>query len=245
MKARKTLKKLSAIIMAFVMLFGAFGGNITAKASNSPVKMYYCDHVINWRGSIQYIVYIQIDARSAVNKAVYVHYGSNSSGWRDIPATFVDKIDDNTEIWKATISGSGEYAIKYIGDGQTYWDNNNGNNYTYDDILGAANIIVERLTYQSGGSFTVQVIVKNLSYDKVVGLRYTLDNWATFSDMNLRYLSSIPDTDLERWSITLNLPESLMDSFQYCVYYQVNGLTYWDNNFGANYDRSYYKPLGY
>lgn len=252
MKISRTLKKLSAVIMAFAMLVGVaggFGGEITAKASTNPVKMYYCDPIIpEWRGYRQYDVYIQIEAESAANKEVYVHHGSSySAEWVDTQASFVTKLDANTEIWKATVSGrenaGTEYAIKYIGDGQTYWDNNNGNNYTINDILGQANVKAERISYQTPSNYKIQAIVKNLAYSKVVKVRYTLNNWASYQDVNLSYESSITGTDMERWGVTLQFDESNLDSFHYCICYEVNGQTYWNNNFGANYDRNFYRPL--
>lgn len=251
MKISKTFKKISAVIMAFAMLVGVaggFGGEITAKASTNPVKMYYCDPIIKeWRGYRQYDVYIQIEAGSAATKEVYVHHGTGDSEWQDTQASFVTKLDANTEIWKATVSGrenaGTEYAIKYIGDGKTYWDNNNGNNYTIHDILGQANVKAERLSSQTASNYYIQAVVKNLAYNKVVKVRYTLDNWASYQDVNLSYRSSITGTNMERWGVTLNLNESNLDSFHYCISYEVNGQTYWDNNCGANYDRSFYRPL--
>lgn len=166
MKLSKTLKRFSAIIMAFAMMFGVLGmtgGTLTAKAASSPVKMYCFDNYINWHGYREFNIYIQVDANSASSKAVYVHYDDGSDEWADEAATYVTNLDDNTEIWKAHLSGFGlstEYAIKYVGDGQVYWDNNNGSNYTSIDILGEANISAERLSYQSTSSYNIQAIVK-------------------------------------------------------------------------------------
>lgn len=250
MKIGKITKKITAMIMVFAMLLGTsgiLGMKVTANASDNPVKMYYCDQVVSWRGSSQYIVYIQVNASSAANKSVYVHYNAGSNEWKDETATYVTKLDNNTEIWKATVSGfgiTGDYAIKYVGDGHTYWDNNNGNNYSSYDILGQANVIVDRLSYQSAQNYTINAVVKNLTYNKIIKVRYTQDNWATYQDAALSYSSPYYNTDYETWSVTLNLDENKMDSFQYCVSYEVNGQTYWDNNFGANYNRNHYLPLG-
>lgn len=255
MKISKLLKKLSAIMLAFAMLCGVCGMYIipenenTAYASESPVKMYYCDQVINWRGSVQYIVYIQIDAKSAANKAVYVHHSAGTNEWQDVAATYVAHLDNDTEIWSATVSGYAigeEYAIKYIGDGQTYWDNNNGKNYTCDNVLGQANIIVDRLSYQQPSYYKIKAILKNLAPVKIIKVRYTQDNWATYQEAALSYSSTyyIDTEEYETWDVTLNLDENKMDSFQYCVSYEVNGETYWDSKFGANYDKSHYLPLG-
>lgn len=249
MRMNKTFKKLSTIIMVFAMLFGVLpmlGCGLTAKASNNPVKLYAMEHTITRYGYSSYDIYIQIEAGSAANKTAYVHYEvTDSDEWQDAAATFFTKIDDNTEIWKATVSGWGlgdEYAIKYVGDNNTYWDNNNGNNYTYSDYLGEANIKSMRLTYQSSQYYKVQAAVKNLAYNKAVKVKYTEDNWATYHEIPLSYESAISGTNSEIWSVTLNLDPDKRDSFEYCLCYQVNNQTYWDNNFGANYDGTYYRP---
>lgn len=245
MKLHNAIKRILSVIMIFAILFGGFvipGSRITAKASDNPVQMYAFDRVRSSRGYVQCIVYIQIDAGSASNKSVYVHHNTYESGWVDEPATYLTNLDDNTEIWKAAISGNviTEFAIKYIGDNQTYWDNNNGNNYSLNSsILGTAKVKAERTSYQSPDSYNIVAVVKNLAYNKIVKVRYTQDNWATYQDADLSYASSISGTDSERWSTTLNLDENKMDDFHYCIYYQVNGQTYWDNNFGENYDSTY------
>lgn len=247
MNLRKTIKKLCAIVMAFAMLFGILpmsGCTITANAASNPVQMYSVDNTFSRVGYTSRAIYIQVDAKSAANKAVYVHYENTYEGkWQDAQASFVTKLDDNTEIWVAGVSGiglSGEFVIKYVGDGHIYWDNNNGKNYSSHDLLGAANVSAQRL--RSGGhGYNLQVAVKNLAYNKIVKVRYTEDNWATYKDISLNYQNAIEGTDSELWGTTLNLTSGSTDGFEFCVYCQVNGQTYWDNNFGSNYDISYYR----
>lgn len=248
MKMKRTLKKLTAIIMVLTILLGIQGNGtvINTQASYNPVKLYSCDNVYSARGAEHSIIYIQIDASSAANKSALVHFSDRTGEWHDSkPATFFTKLDDNTEIWKASIAhsyGIDEFVIKYVGDGQTYWDNNNGNNYTKSNILGEANVKSVRLPYQSSEYYEILACVKNIAYNKVVKVRYTQDNWATYKDVDLIYDSPSTTVDnLEWWTVTLNLDKDKM--FEYCIYYQVNGQTYWDNNFGANYDRSFYRPL--
>ncbi len=244
MRIQNSVKKISAIIMMFAMIFSVFtisGSKVTVKAADSPVKMYCCDLQGYYKYNYQYTVYIQIDAGSAANKAVYVHHSVYVGDWEDTPATYVKKLDDNTELWKATVYGenTSQYAIKYVGDGQTYWDNNNGKNYTTSDILGQVNVKANRLSHQTPAYYSIQTTVRNLDYTKIVRVRYTLDNWNTYQDADLSYQYSDNGTDTEKWLVTLNLDEDVMDSFHYCIYYQVNGQTYWDNNFGENYDKDF------
>lgn len=245
MRLGKRMKKLSAVVMAFAMIFGLAGfganGGITAKAAGNPVKMYSSEITFSKYGSTSYNVYIQVEAGSASSKQVYVHHSTYDQGWVDTEAAFCGKTDSNTEIWKASVSGiqSEEYAIKYVGDGVTYWDNNNGNNYEAGNVVGTAAVKALPLRSGAGSTYTVQASVKNLAYNKVVKVRYTEDNWATYKEANLSYSYSDSDTNSEVWQTGISVANS--SDFEYCISYTVNGTTYWDNNFGTNYDSSFYR----
>lgn len=236
MRINKISKKASAVIMIFAILLGMSGiseKKVTANAADSPAKMYFCDRILSKYGFVQqYNIYIQIDANSASNKAVYVHYNTNSNEWQDVAATCLCKPNNNTEIWKASISGFTadlKCAVKYVGDGQVYWDNNNGQGYSSSDVLGADNVIITYLSSPSPESCKITAILKNLGCSKTVTLRYTTDNWASYIEIPLSYSSAYYDTDYEIWTATVNTPK--IDSFQYSVRYNVNGQTYWEHHF--------------
>lgn len=242
MKFKTTLKKFFSVIMVCTMILGLMNVlsiKTTIKASENPVKMYCMDYQAQRYGIFQYNVYIQVNTNSAKNKEVYVHHKS-SNGWVDTKASYLTRLDDNTEIWQAHICDvcTDEYVIKYIGDGVTYWDNNNGKNYGMSDISGSSNVKAMRYFSYQPYSY-IKVSVQNLGYDKTVKVRYTLDNWNTYQDADLSYISSTSGTNEEIWFVDLGLDSNDSDSFHYCIYYEVNGQTYWDNNFGENYDSSY------
>ncbi|MDE6314733.1 MAG: CBM21 domain-containing protein [Lachnospiraceae bacterium] len=246
-KTYRIFKKLSSVIMVFALLFGLLtvsSNTITAKAADSPVKMYSCDGETIYHAINTYTVYIQIEASSAGNKAVAIHYRTYENKWCDENATFFTKLNSETEIWKAEVTGPQltEYAIKYVGDGVTYWDNNNGNNYQFSQPLGVANILALRYCYKTAENYKIYAAVKNLAYSKVVKVRYTEDNWATYQDVALQYDYSLATNNTEIWTTTLKLDPNKIDQFHYCLSYEVNGQTYWDNNFGANYGYYYYSP---
>ncbi|MDE6314732.1 MAG: CBM21 domain-containing protein [Lachnospiraceae bacterium] len=243
-KTYRIFKKLSSIVMVFALLLGLLtvsNNAITAKAADSPVKMYCCDAKTNSDSTMQYTVYIQIAANSAANKSVLVHYRINPYDWTDTYASYFTKLDSQTEIWKATITGSGltEYAIKYVGDGNVYWDNNNGKNYLFSEPLGTANILALRIGTKVAGNYQITAAVKNLAFAKVVKVKYTEDNWKTYKEVPLNYLYSMPNSSTEIWTVSLNLNPYTVDQFHYCLSYQVNGQTYWDNNWGENYNFYY------
>ncbi len=238
----KTFKKPLTFLMAFCMLFCFIGsfGNVTVNAATDRVSMYSREVYFAKYGFAQSYIYIQTKD-NASNQQVYVHYNYiDGQDWQDAQATHFTTLPDGSKIWKASITSyNTKYAIKYVADGQTFWDNNNGNDYT-NEIIGSAPITVKRWGGVSyNGECEINAVLKNYGYEKNVQVRYTENNWATYTDVPLSYNSTNTD-GTENWLTKLTLEKSDTSGFQYCVYYQVNGQTYWANNFGQNYDSSYY-----
>ena len=240
----KVMKKLLSVAMAAALAIGAvaFGGSdVTANAASNPVRMHSTEITFCKYGFTHYNVYIEVDANSASNKEVYVHHSTYDQGWINTEATFYAMKDSNTEIYKATVTGMSatEFVLKYVADGRVYWDNNYGKNYQATDMVGTAEVKALPLRSAMYGTYTVQASVKNIAYHKVVKVRYTEDNWATYKEAELKYNYSVAGTDSEIWSTEIKVQDS--SSLQFSISYTVNGRTYWDNNFGFNYDRSFYR----
>ncbi len=111
-----------------------------------------------------------------------------------------------------------------------------------DATIGKLNVIKERgdvyRIYQPDRFYNrliISVIIKNLAYNKVVKIVYTMDNWNTvqegFASMKM---ASKYDVDLEHWEFMRDV-DGFQGTIQYCIAYEVNGQTYWDNNDGQNY----------
>ena len=71
-------------------------------------------------------------------------------------------------------------------------------------------------------------------------VRYTTDGWKSFKDAALCY-EETNSNGTENWGVTIAAGNNYgyNPNFQYCVYYTVNGTTYWANNLGDNYDASF------
>ena len=69
---------------------------------------------------------------------------------------------------------------------------------------------------------------------------YTTYGWKSFNDVALNY-EETNSNGTENWGVTIAAGSSYgyNPDFQYCVYYNVNGQTFWANNFDANYDASF------
>ncbi|GAK62026.1 uncharacterized protein PAN0_001d0222 [Moesziomyces antarcticus] len=96
---------------------------------------------------------------------------------------------------------------------------------------------------------TVQV--KNLSFEKWVAVRFTLDHWATVNEVSAEYSESIKDGTADRFVFSIKLNEVLnwprgagLDETKtifLCLRYTTGGREIWDNNDGGNYQLDFRK----
>ena len=242
----KTTKKtrFAAILLTLAMVIGLFGavGVTSASAATDKVSLYSSSVTFSRVGVNSYEVFIRT-RDNAADQQVYVHYFyTDIIGWCDAQAEYFTTLNDGSKIWKANFtSAMTRYAIKFVADGREYWDNNNGNDYTRNDILGVAPVTSERLGYQLyGNKFQINAVLQNYAYQKNVYVRYTTDGWNSYNDQALGY-DKTNENGTETWTTTLNLPSNMdYSKFEYAICYQVNGTEFWANNFGANYDAYYY-----
>ncbi|XP_063235478.1 glycogen-binding subunit 76A isoform X2 [Bacillus rossius redtenbacheri] len=86
--------------------------------------------------------------------------------------------------------------------------------------------------------FTVSgvVRVRNLDFHKSVYVRYTLDGWRTFSDLQASYVDGSCDGFSDKFSFKLYAHTvGVGGKVEFAVRFQCRGLQYWDSNLGANY----------
>lgn len=224
---------LSILVCAFFMFTGT-----TASAATGTVKMYSTETYFCKYGITGTYVYVQTKDNAA-NQQVTVHYNYlKGQEWRDSDAEYFTTLSDGSKLWKAYITSyNTEYAIKYVADGVTTWDNNNGKNYK-SEALGTAPITVNRSGLIYLPNQTIYATLQNYAYHKDVKVRYTVDNWASYKDIPMHYVST-NENGTENW--TANIQENTFDTtgFEYCVSYTVNGTTFWANNFNQNYNALY------
>nr|DBA16981.1 TPA: hypothetical protein GDO54_002502 [Pyxicephalus adspersus] len=79
--------------------------------------------------------------------------------------------------------------------------------------------------------------VLNLSYEKEVMVRYTVDSWKTSNEVTAGYQRGFSDRFTDRFSFKLLCPTLLNKEgmLEFAIRYWVCGTEYWDNNDGANY----------
>ncbi|GAA5185118.1 carbohydrate-binding protein [Niveibacterium umoris] len=201
-------------------------------------------------------------ANLAYEKQVSAYIKRSDGVWVDYPLSFVRATNGNKEIWAADFysyslpdTGSNiEFAVKYAVGGATYWDNNGGANYKLGK--GAGTLLGNGVNVY-GAYFSPEVVVgagtttwsnyttvRNLAYAKEVKVVYTTDNWATTKVATATYSKdfwnssyyTIPNPNVmgfEEWRYTLDIGNATQ--VEYAISYKVNGVTYWDNNYGRNY----------
>lgn len=80
------------------------------------------------------------------------------------------------------------------------------------------------------------VRVRNLDFHKSVHIRYTLDSWKTYADLQATYVQNSCDGFSDTFSFVLyanNLPVG--QRLEFAVRFHCKGSLYWDSNNGANY----------
>jgi len=210
--------------------------------------------------------YVEV-ANLAYQKNVFAHQQMGNGLWQDFPLKYLNSIGDNTEMWGLVYDYSGwgtsnnlgdSFAIKYVVNGQTYWDNNSGKNYTVCGSEGmylqnGVNISVDTsFSYYSSNSatstsnFYIVADVRNIAMTKNVTVVYSTDGWKTTLTSPLSFSKDFAIGDeaflispnvfgIERWVGSIIMKSSSQKFIQFAVSYTVNGQTYWDNNFGNNY----------
>lgn len=84
-----------------------------------------------------------------------------------------------------------------------------------------------------------KVLVRNLSFDKRVFVRYTSDRWDTYDETAATYVSG--DGNIDTFKFDIDLTGSLHNDkpateYQMALQGIIGNSTYWDNNQGRNYD---------
>lgn len=85
-------------------------------------------------------------------------------------------------------------------------------------------------------TITGSVRVRNLDFHKSVYIRYSLDSWQSFSDLQTNYVDKSCDGFSDKFSFVM-----FGNSLQYgqrlelAVRFHCKGQQYWDNNYGQNY----------
>ncbi len=137
-----------------------------------------------------------------------------------------------------------QFAVRYRANGSEYWDNNNWNDYLVarkaplllDNELIVDSAVIRPLPECESPckGFTGNVLINNMAYDKTVTVFFSIDGseWLTHEATFDKMLND----EQERWKWEIDVTDNLPITFiEYAVRYQVDGQTFWDNNYQLNY----------
>ncbi|CAG5088481.1 Similar to Gbs-76A: Glycogen-binding subunit 76A (Drosophila melanogaster) [Cotesia congregata] len=106
------------------------------------------------------------------------------------------------------------------------------------DIVRERQVSLENVIVQNPVSACIQgtVRVRNLDFHKSVHIRYSLDSWKSYSDLQAIYLQNSCDGFSDKFSFQLYCrPLKIGGKLELAVRFQCKGVQYWDNNSGVNY----------
>ncbi|SEL22167.1 Carbohydrate/starch-binding module (family 21) [Aquimarina amphilecti] len=193
----------------------------------------------------------------AYQKEVAIHHQTNDGNWLDIPLSYEQSIGDDEEIWVGEVTPDYEifntdFVVKYTVNGEIYWDNNKGENYSM--LVNAGGYLSpdksvevnKSFTRFAGTSFAINVNAKrDYGATGTVEVVYTTDSWVTKNTVPLtyqryfrvgyaHYIMSPNQFDVDIYSTSIRVSEEVQ-AIEFAVIYKVNGQEYWDNNYGNNY----------
>ncbi|GMQ58473.1 carbohydrate-binding protein [Vallitalea sediminicola] len=262
---KKCFRNLVTFVICFVLMLNISGLSISAQTTPN-IQLYSAKLVTTYPSQygiheVYYSAtgYINVKNLSA-DKNITVHYTYDGSNWLDQSASYLKTLEDGSEVWtfktpeqtyptypiNHQVEYNCKFAVKYEVDGNTYWDNNNGDNYLLQHTtmiynapctLSKSAVMLNDSRYNDyNKSIIGSIYVKNLAYDKNVKVRYTLDNWQTYNEVDANYTRTY-DNNTELWSFDIyGLDDYQWNNYHFAISYTVNGVTYWDNNFGDNYN---------
>ncbi|XP_072753564.1 uncharacterized protein Gbs-76a isoform X2 [Anoplolepis gracilipes] len=106
------------------------------------------------------------------------------------------------------------------------------------DVVRERRVCLENVLVQDPVTLAIQGTVRviNLDFHKSVHIRYTLNSWRNFSDLQATYVSNSCDGFSDKFTFVLYCHTLLVGQrLEFAVRFQCKGAQYWDNNAGANY----------
>lgn len=109
---------------------------------------------------------------------------------------------------------------------------------TFLDLVREKLVVLENAAVTDSVNYTITgfVRVRNLDFHKSVHVRYTLDGWRSYADLQCNYVENSCDGFSDKFTFvlfgnSLNIGQRL----EFAVRFQCKGHQYWDNNYGINY----------
>lgn len=113
-----------------------------------------------------------------------------------------------------------------------------GSQPNFLDKIREKNVCLENAVVSDPIDLCIQGIVRvrNLDFHKSVHIRYSLDSWKTFAELQATYVQNSCDgfSDTFKFLLYANTL-TIGQKLEVAVRFHCKGCQYWDNNYGANY----------
>ncbi len=152
---------------------------------------------------------------------------ARGSGRRQVPFWMRPKSKEAEDLPRHRDSAIGSVSRKF----SSCCGRANGMSFSFSqNSSGIGTVQLESLVLLSN-RILGRVTVANLALEKAVHVRWTSDDWSTFTDTPCEFQSS--DVPAQRDCFTFEI--TIAGAVELCVSYAVHGHTYWDNNSSQNY----------
>ncbi|KAF5288270.1 hypothetical protein FQA39_LY04038, partial [Lamprigera yunnana] len=113
-----------------------------------------------------------------------------------------------------------------------------GSQPSYLDKIREKNVCLENAVVSDPIDLCIKgsVRVRNLDFHKSVHIRYSLDSWKTFAELQATYVQNSCDGFADTFKFLLYANTlAVGQKIEFAVRFHCKGCQYWDNNYGANY----------
>ena len=101
------------------------------------------------------------------------------------------------------------------------------------DCVRRQHVCLESVSVQDR-TLTGIVVVENLAFEKTVTVRYSLDEWRSFSETLGNYIPNSSTGNTDRFLFVITVPRR-SKSVEFAIRFSISGQEFWDNNHGRNY----------
>jgi protein phosphatase 1 regulatory subunit 3A/B/C/D/E len=114
--------------------------------------------------------------------------------------------------------------------------NQPGGMANFFDILSSKKVCLENAFMSNRFSVRGTIRVQNIGFEKGVTVRYTTNEWITYTDLKADYLQGSCDGFSDKFTFDLTAPSLCVGQrLLFCLRYVTNCGEFWDNNDGPNY----------
>ncbi|MGR9045497.1 MAG: endonuclease/exonuclease/phosphatase family protein [Gammaproteobacteria bacterium] len=236
------------------------------------IQLLYVENVISRKKRVarQELTFFLLVENVGYDKQVDIVWAGEDEVWHTLPAHYHGTPGQGMEYWSArmafrltaqrSLPGNIRFGLRYRTQGQEFWDNNDGWNYTSQADSGiqlAADTPLLNIDYKARlqerqKSVPITVAVDRAIQAEKVTVHWTTDNWQhvhkTPCRTKINYWDEKSNSNARNpnhygaqvWKGRLRVANAFRVEYSICC--ESQGRQFWDNNFGNNYSASH-EPL--